>query len=109
MKSLEKRLQALEKRIRVSVIILEMPDGTTETIRMRDINGRAMLDLFCRAQREAQAGNLSREVDAIKRSVGWTEPNSGCLVNMIWALLNSPAGTAADDLSEGQEESHAEQ
>jgi hypothetical protein len=59
MKSLEKRLEALEKRIRVSVIVLEMPDGTTETIRMRDVGGRAMLDLLGRAIREQSEGRLS--------------------------------------------------
>jgi hypothetical protein len=96
MKKIEKRLADLECRFHRDVIILEMPDGSTETIIVG--SGDGLIDLFGRSMQEMQAGaGFPRDVDMIRRSIGGTE-KGGYMVELCRALLNSPA-TTEDEVS----------
>lgn len=91
MKKIEKRLADLEGSFHRDVIILEMPDGSTETIIVD--SGDGLIDLFGRSMREMQTGaGFSRDVDLVRRSIGGTE-KGGSMVELCRALLNSPATT----------------
>jgi hypothetical protein len=53
--------------------------------------GDGLIDLFARSMREMEAGiGFSRDVDAIRRSIGGTE-EGGSMIELCRALLNSPA------------------
>jgi hypothetical protein len=89
MRSLEKRLANLERRFHCDPIILEMPDGSTETIIVG--TGDGLIDLFARSMREMEAGiGFSRDINTIRRSIGGTE-EGGSMIELCRALLNSPA------------------
>jgi hypothetical protein len=89
MRSLEKRLSCLERRFHCDLIILEMPDGSTEEITIG--SGDGLIDLFGRSMREMRAGTgFSSDVDVVRRSIGGTE-EGGCIIELCRALLNSPA------------------
>jgi hypothetical protein len=89
MRSLGKRLVDLERRFHRETIILDMADGSTETIIVG--SGEGLIDLFARSIREMEAGiGFSRDVDSIRRSIGGTE-EGGYMIELCRALLNSPA------------------
>jgi hypothetical protein len=61
-----------ERRFHRETIILDMADGSTETIIVG--SGEGLIDLFARSMREMEAGiGFSRDVDTIRRSIGGTE------------------------------------
>jgi hypothetical protein len=91
MRSLEKRIRGLEHKFHRAVVILEMPDGTTEKIVVS--SGRGLLDLVLQAASEPEAGvGFSRDVDAIRRSIRGTE-KGGHMIELARAVLQSPIGT----------------
>src|SRR5271169_1700907 len=80
---LYRRLELLEKRFTSEPIVLEMPDGRTETLRGR---GDYVLDLFSRACR----GVRTPEIDLIAQSVSSAEPGGGRLLELARAILQGP-------------------
>jgi hypothetical protein len=89
MTSIQKRLMHLERRFQCDPIVLEMPDGSERTITVGSADG--VVALFRRSMQELEAGvGFSREVDAIRRSIGGTE-KGGCMIELCRALMNSPA------------------
>jgi hypothetical protein len=89
MTSIQKRLMHLERRFQCAPIVLEMPDGSEETITVGSAEG--IVALFRQSMQELDAGvEFSRDVDAIRRSIGGTE-NGGYMIELCRALLNSPA------------------
>lgn len=91
MRSLEKRMRELEHKFHRDVVILEMPDGTSEEIIVS--SGGGLLDLVLQAAREpgAEVG-FSRDVDVIRRSIRGTE-KGGHMIELARAVLQSPMAT----------------
>lgn len=97
MTRIQKRLMHLERRLQCDPIVLEMPDGSENTITVGSLDG--VVALFGRSMQELEAGGgFSRDVDAIRRSIGGTE-KGGHMVELCRALMNSPA-TAAEEASQ---------
>ena len=82
-----RRLELLEKPLNGEPIVLQMPDGHTETICGR---GDYVLDLFVRACR----GDRTTEIELVAQSVSSTEPGAGRMLELTRALLNGPKDDA---------------
>jgi hypothetical protein len=78
-------LELLEKPLNSEPIVLQMPDGRTETLCGR---GDYVLDLFLRACR----GDLAPEIELVAQSVSSAEPGGGRMLELARALLNGPQG-----------------
>jgi hypothetical protein len=87
MKNLHRRIQLLEKRLKHEPILLQMPDGRTETICGR---GDYVLDLVLRASR----GERTPEIMLVAESVGYTDPSGGHLLDIVQALWEEPGEDA---------------
>jgi hypothetical protein len=97
MRSIQKRLMHLERRLQCDPIVLEMPDGSEKTITVSSADG--VVALFGRSMQELEAWvGFSRDVDAIRRSIGGTE-KGGYMIELCRALLNSPV-TAEEEASQ---------
>jgi len=84
--NLKRRLKALESKVVVEPIQLNMPDGSTVSL---GGNGDYALNLLARVCQEAR----TPEKELIARSVSSTEPGGGHLVDLARAILNSPTDT----------------
>lgn len=95
MRGLEKRLRDLEHKFYREVVILEMPDGTSEEILVSC--GGGLLDLVLQAASEPEVGvGFSPEVDAIRRSIRGTE-KGGHMIELARAVLQSPMASEEYD------------
>jgi hypothetical protein len=81
--NLKRRLKALEKGVVSEPIKLQMPDGSTVTLRGA---GDYTLHLLARASR----GDRTSESGLVARSISSIEPGSGHLLDLARAILNSP-------------------
>lgn len=80
------RLAALEHALRGGGdVVLTMADGTQQTIPIQ--RGDGILNL-CHCCMEFPQ---SPEAELIRRSVTQTEPSGGRMIELAWAMLNSPA------------------
>ena len=90
MRGLEKRLRDLEHKFYREVVILEMPDGTSEEILVSC--GGGLLDLVLQAASEPEVGvGFSPEVDAIRRSIRGTE-KGGHMIELARAVASVADG-----------------
>ena len=79
--NLRRRLEALERsQMGGEPIVLQMPDGHTETLR------GSVLELLSRAR----DGDRTPEVELIAQSVSSTEPDGAHMIDLARALLNGP-------------------
>ena len=79
--NLRRRLEALEKElVSGEQIVLQMPDGRTETLR------GSVLELFYRAR----DGDRTPEVELIAQSISSIEPDGAHMIDLARALLNGP-------------------
>lgn len=81
--NLRRRLEALEKGLISEPILLQMPDGRTESLSGR---GDYVLNLVSRACR----GDRTPEMELIAQSVSSTEPGGAHMIELARALLNGP-------------------
>jgi hypothetical protein len=79
--NLHRRLEALENEVVTGVIVLQMPDRRTETIRG---HGDYLPDLLARACR----GERTPETELIAQSISSTEPGGGQMIDLARAILN---------------------
>jgi hypothetical protein len=86
---LHRRLEALEKRLINEPTILTMPDGTTATI-SGDVDYLRQLLGSIFGDRLISSGQ-TKHLDLIRRSTESREPDGAHLIDLIRALLNSPA------------------
>lgn len=84
---LERRIKELEKRFKSGEIILRMPDGTEQKIKLG--RGQDGLDLLVQVTEYPN----SPIADAIRRSVSAREPGGGRMCEMARAILPSPEET----------------
>ena len=81
-KELRRRLAALEIDLgSIESIVLQMPDGHSETLRGHDA---------VRLLRRALRNDCTPEMELIARSVSSTEPDGAHMIDLARALLNSP-------------------
>ena len=86
---LHRRLEALEKRLINEPTILTMPDGTT-AIMNGDVDYLRHLLGGIFSNRPISSGQ-AKHLDLIRRSTESREPDGAHLIDLIRALLNSPA------------------
>ena len=86
---LHRRLEALEKRLINEPTILTMPDGTT-AIMNGDVDYLRHLLGGIFSNRPISSGQ-AKHLDLIRHSTESREPDGAHLVDLIRALLNSPA------------------
>ncbi|MGP8243965.1 MAG: hypothetical protein ACLQVN_05545 [Bryobacteraceae bacterium] len=75
-----RRLEVLEKGLIGEPILLQMPDGRTETIPGR---GDYVLDLILRVWR----GDRTPEIELIAQSISSIEPGGGHMLDLARAFL----------------------
>ena len=95
--NIQRRLEALERRLVSEPILLLMPNGRTETLRGPRYFA---LDLF----RRACEGERTSEVDLIAQSVSSFEPGRAHMLDLVRGVLANPPGDApSGDGPEGDE------
>jgi hypothetical protein len=83
MSNLRRRLELLEARLITEPIILQMPDGRTET----PPGGRKRV---CELLARACQGERTPEMELIAQSISSSEPGGGHMIELVRALLNGP-------------------
>ena len=87
--NLKRRLEALESKVVTEPIQLNMPDGSTVSLRG---NGDDALNLLARVRQEAR----TPEMELIARSISSTEPGDGHLVDLARAILQDGRSDAGE-------------
>ena len=86
---LEKRIRALEARIKTDPVILYFADGSTRELRGR---GDFLLRLFHGACGRADLSSRQAEqLDLIRESVSAQEPGNAHMTDLLRCFLNGPA------------------
>ena len=75
-----RRIRVLEKRLPSEPIVLWMPDGRTEMLRVR---GVALLDLVCRTC----SGERTPEIELVLESVSSRELGGGHMLDVVRSLV----------------------
>jgi hypothetical protein len=83
MRNLRRRLELLEKQLTREPIVMQMPDGRSETLQGR---GDYVLDLLSRACR----GDRTPEMELIAQSMRSIEPDGAHMLDLMRAFLNGP-------------------
>jgi hypothetical protein len=87
--NIQRRLKLLEKRLISEPIVLQMPDGRTETLRGPRYY---TLDLFKRAI----SGDRTPEMELIAQCTSSIEPGGGRMIELVQAILNGPKEDSLD-------------
>jgi hypothetical protein len=94
---LEKRLRALEARLRTEPVILYFADGSTKEICGQ---GDFLLGLFRSACGEVNLYPAqSAQLDLIRECVAAIEPGGGHMVELIQGALNRPVESSMGELT----------
>jgi hypothetical protein len=81
--NIKRRLELLEKRLISEPIVLQMPDGRTETLRGPRYY---TFELFKRAI----GGERTPEMELIAQCTSSSEPGGGRMIELVQAILNGP-------------------
>jgi hypothetical protein len=87
--NMEKGVEALEARLPFDPITLLFEDGSSAKLAERSDYVMRLCGAFCR-------GEHSPKLDLIARSVSSEEPGGGHILDLIRAVLNSPAEVPAN-------------
>ena len=87
MKSVERRIQALEARLSSAPVILHFADGSTQELRGPKY---FLLDLICAAGREDISASQAAQLEAVRKSLWAEEPGRGRSTEVI-RILPGPA------------------
>ena len=87
-----RRLEALEKGLIGEPILLQMPDGRTETLLGHN-------DYVVNLLGRAVGGDRTPEMELVARSISSTEPGGAHRIDLVRALWNGPIGNPGPEAS----------
>jgi hypothetical protein len=83
MKSVERRIHALEARMMSDPVVLNFPDGSTQELRGPRY---FLLDLICAAGRPDISASRAAQLEAVRRPLWAEEPGGGRLTEVVRIL-----------------------